>query len=244
MNACDFLSIGSLSPVEGDCPEHGKRTVLTRSGIDWHCPECMELRKAAEFAAQWSSERNATLHAIADLPARYKGQRFTAIEPAQKAARFMAASFRNCIIAKPTWATLILVGKVGTGKTLLACEFAESYITKFSRSVRYITAKGMISEIQASYGKEGKSEDSEIERFVQYDLLIVDEIDAIPSRDNAALLLTEIINRRYGNNKPMIVITNQSLDSLAQFVGDRVLDRLHENSFISLFDWQSFRRQG
>jgi DNA replication protein DnaC len=234
--------MANVAPVEGECPTHGPATVLTRTGKPWHCPECMELLKAAEFAQQAAAERHAHLHKIADVPSRYRGQKFVASVPAHKAVRVMTARFRDFIVAEPRWAALILTGDVGTGKTQLACEFAESYINRLARSVRYVTAKGMISEIQSSYGKEGKSEEAEIERFVQYDLLILDEIDAIPSKDNAALLLTEIINRRYSNDRPMIVITNQTISGLAKFVGDRVQDRLSENSFVCLFNWPSFRR--
>lgn len=243
LNAGSLLaSLNSrLSQMDGECDRHGAATVLVRSGMAWYCPACLEGQKQAEYAAQWAAERNATLHAIADIPSKYRGQRFVPTTPEHKAVRVIAASFRDFIIAESRWAALILMGDVGTGKTQLACEFAESFIGKLSRSVRYVTAKGMISEIQSSYGREGKSEESEIERFVQYDILILDEIDAISTRENSALLLTEIINRRYSNDKPMIVITNQPFDDLAKYVGDRVHDRLHENAFVCSFDWPSFR---
>jgi DNA replication protein DnaC len=135
------------------------------------------------------------------------------------------------------------MGNVGTGKTLLASELAESLIEGLSMSVRYCTAKQMIAEIQAAYSAEGKSEEMEVLRFVQYGLLILDEIDAKPDRENANLLLTEVINRRYNAEMPVVVITNQPFDNLAKFVGDRVDDRLHENAFVCSFDWPSFRRQ-
>lgn len=247
MNAPEKISSllpahGRMTRINGECETHGAADALVLDGRAWYCPECLAATQRAAYAAEWARERNESLHKIADIPARYRGQKFTSSSPEHKAVRSIAASFRDFVMLEQRWAALILMGNVGTGKTLLACEFGESYITRLSRSVRYVTAKGMISEIQASYGREGKSEDSEIERFVQYDMLILDEIDAIPSKDNAALLLTEIINRRYGANKPMIVITNQPFDSLAQFVGDRVHDRLHENAFVCDFDWPSFRR--
>ena len=114
----------------------------------------------------------------------------------------------------------------------------------------------MISEIQASYGAEGKSESGEIDRFAHYDLLILDEIDAISGKENAQLLLTEVINRRYANHRPVIAITNQKLEApeerradrvaervyaLKDFVGDRVYDRLRENGFPCVFGWASQR---
>lgn len=227
----------------GRCEQHGEAEVMVRSGMTWHCPECMVLRLQAEYAQQWAVERGASLHKIADVPLRYRAQKFAAVTPDQKRARATAAAFRDFIIAEQRWAALILVGSVGTGKTLLACEFAESYINRLTRSVRYVTGKGLISEIQASYGREGKSEEGELDRFAQYDLLILDEIDAIPTKDNAALLLNEVIDRRYRNNKPMIVITNQPFNDLARYIGDRVYDRLHENAFVCDFCWPSFRRQ-
>ena len=231
-----------LATVEGECAEHGAAAVLVRNGLAWYCPACLEVVKRAEYGEQLARERRAALHAVAGVPGKYRGQRFTSSTAEHKAVRMIAASFRDFIVAEPRWAALILTGDVGTGKTLLACELAESLINNLSRSVRYVTAKGMISEIQASYGREGKSEESEIDRFVRPDVLIIDEIDAISTKENAALLLTEIINRRYSNDKPMIVITNQPIDSLGQFVGDRVVDRLCENAFPCSMDWPSFRR--
>lgn len=230
--------------LDGTCETHGSfQNVLTRRGDAWTCPECIEVQQAVQRRATWLSERNATLTAIAKIPGKYAGQRFLHETPGQKAVRRKVVEFREFIIKEPCcWAVLALVGAMGTGKTLLACEFAESLIRKLSMSVRYITAQGVVSEIQSSYGQDGKNEETEIQRFVQYDLLIVDEIDAKRSTDNANMLINEVINRRYAENKPVVVITNQALDTLGQFVGDRVADRLHENAFICSFNWGSARR--
>jgi DNA replication protein DnaC len=73
-------------------------------------------------------------------------------------------------------------------------------------------------------------------------VLVLDEIDAIPVKDNASLLLTEIVNRRYNENKPVIAISNQPFDHLARFVGERVHSRLHENSFSCALNWGDARR--
>jgi DNA replication protein DnaC len=191
---------------------------------------------------KWLAERNQTLMKIATIPARNVGQRFTATTPEQKTMRMTMRNFRDFVVAEPRWAALILVGTTGTGKTLAASEFAESWVKNLSKSARYITANGMVKEIQASYGVEGKSEESEIMRFVQYDLLILDEIDAKSDKPNADLLLTEVINRRYNENKPVIVISNQSFENLAPHVGDRVYSRLHENAFVAAFTWADFRK--
>lgn len=238
-----MLRLAEASMVAGVCDQHGAAEVLVRDGRAWYCPACLERGKSEELRAQWLAARAADLHQIATIPPRYRGQRFPVSAPAHKRVRAIAAAFRDQVLTSttPTWGCLTLMGNVGTGKTLLACEFGESAITRLGLSVRYCTAKTMIAEIQASYGREGKSEDGEIARFVQYDLLILDEVDAIPNKDNAALLLTEVVNQRYGALKPLIVITNQALATLGEFVGDRVADRLAENAFVCAFDWPSFR---
>jgi len=236
---------GKFERVAQDCPEHGRQEALVRrDGGAWTCPKCHEAAVAKAERERWLLDRNATLMKIATIPARYSGQRFKATTDEQKLMRAKVRQFRDFVLVEPSWAALILSGKNGTGKTLVASEFAESWVTKLSKSARYITANGMVKEIQSSYGQEGKSEEGEILRFVQYDLLILDEIDAKSDKENANLLLTEVINRRYNENKPVIVITNQAFENLAPHVGDRVYSRLHENAFIAAFTWPDFRRAG
>lgn len=232
-------------PVSGTCETHGESTLmlpLFLKNRNWVCVKCEEEKAKAEAAERWRADRTATLHRIAGIPSKYRSRKFEALTPAHKQVRSTVKAFRDAIAAARMWAVLVLFGGVGTGKTLLASELAESLIDNLDMSVRYCTAKQMIAEIQASYGQEGKSEEGEILRFVQFDLLILDEIDAKRDTDAANLLLTEVINRRYNEEKPVLVITNQPFDNLAKFVGDRVDDRLHENAYVCSFDWPSFRR--
>jgi DNA replication protein DnaC len=234
----------NLVMLDGVCPYHGAMKVLTRQGAPWTCSGCLDAKLKAEASAMWMAQRSADLMTAACIPAKYVGARFAAGTDAQRAVLQTVVAYRDFVLKQQAWSALIMAGKTGTGKTLLACQLAQSLISSTARSVRYITAKGMISEIQASYSREGKSEEGEIMRFAQYDVLILDEIDAIPDRENSKLLLTEIINRRYNDNKPVIVISNQPLVKLANFVGDRVHSRLYENSFPCDFSWEDFRRTG
>lgn len=233
-----------LVMLRGECETHGPADSLTRRGDDWTCPRCLEASLKAEAHAVWLAQRSADLMTSACIPMKYVGQRFEAKTDEQRTALYTIRMFREFIMKERSWAALVMAGQTGTGKTLAACQLAQSLITKASRSVRYITAKGMISEIQASYKSEGKSEEGEIMRFAQYDVLILDEVDALADRENSKLLLTEIINRRYNENKPVIIISNQSLALLATFVGDRVHSRLYENCFPCDFCWDDYRKTG
>lgn len=244
MSATEFLPslTAGLQAVEGICAEHGARAVTIRPDMAWYCPQCLESELKSEYATKWAEQRHADLYAVATIPQKYRGQKFVATTPEQKHVRGTCKAFRDQITQGPKWAALVLMGEFGTGKTLLACELAESLIEKFGLSVRYVTAQAMVSEIQAAYRTEGKSEETELMRFAQFDVLVIDEIDAKRDSDNANLLLTEVINRRYNAEKPVVVITNQPFEGLAKFVGGRVHSRLHENAFVCSFDWQDFRK--
>lgn len=233
-----------LSMLPGECEQHGPADVLVRTGAAWHCPRCLDALLATEARDGWMAERSAALMSAATIPKKYVDQKFIATTPEQKGVRHTTRLFRDFILGEPAWGALILSGTTGTGKTLLACDLAQSLIKNAVRSIRYITANGMISEIQASYSHESKTQEGEILRFLQYDVLILDEIDAKPDRENANLLLTEVINRRYNEQKPVIAISNQPLGDLAKFVGDRVHSRLHENAFICAFTWADARKAG
>lgn len=246
MSATKFLPsfAAGLQAAEDVCATHGLRTVTIHAGMAWYCPDCLESELKIEYATKWAEQRHADLYAVAMIPQKYRGQKFVATTPEQKHVRGTCKAFRDQITQGPKWAALVLMGEFGTGKTLLACELAESLIEKFGLSVRYVTAQAMVSEIQAAYRTEGKSEETELMRFAQFDVLVIDEIDAKRDSDNANLLLTEVINRRYNAEKPVVVITNQPFDGLAKFVGGRVHSRLHENAFVCSFDWQDFRKGG
>lgn len=231
-----------FSEVDGECPQHGASKRLVRDGEAWSCSKCLEAEIAATGRAQWLAERQEGLMKISHIPSKFVGKRWPVATPEHAAARMMVARFRDFILSNKEWAALIMTGKTGTGKTWLASEFAEALIRRLGLSVRYVTAQGIVSEIQSAYGREGKSEEGEIERFTSYDLLVIDEADVKRDNPNASLLFTEVINRRYISGKPVVVITNQAMENLEQYVGDRVYSRLHENGFICSFDWPDFRR--
>lgn len=241
------LRAGDLKPITGYCEagQHGEFgvQVFMLDGLA-HCAKCYDRVLKTKSHEDWLQFRKANLHSAAHLPKRYEGQRFIATSDEQKAVRLTAKAFVEKVGQQDGWCALILHGGVGTGKTLMASEIAEVIIDKYDISVRYCTVKQMIAEIQSSYSTEGKSEEGEILRFVQYGLLILDEVDIKPDSKNASLLLQEVINRRYNEEKPVVIITNQTYDALPQYVGDRIDSRLRENDFVGAFTWPDFRKKG
>src|SRR5687767_5260213 len=114
-----------VAMVSGSCEEHGAADVLVRKGTAWHCPKCLEAEMNADTQAKWMATRSADLMLTASIPTKYIGQRFVAVTDEQRAVRRTAQLYRDFILKDQAWASLIMVGKTGTGKTLLACELAQ-----------------------------------------------------------------------------------------------------------------------
>lgn len=81
-----------------------------------------------------------------------------------------------------------------------------------------------------------------ISYFTKPDLLIIDEIGVQFGSDAEKLIMFEIINTRYERMKPTILISNQSKEELAAFIGERVIDRMNDGGGCTLaFTWDSYR---
>ena len=59
--------------------------------------------------------------------------------------------------------------------------------------------------------------------------------------DGEQNILFEVLDRRYRDMLPTILLANQSKDGLKQFLGERAYDRLTETGRIVAFEWESYR---
>lgn len=81
-----------------------------------------------------------------------------------------------------------------------------------------------------------------IERFSLPDILIIDEVGHQHGTDFERMILFEVINARYEECRPVILITNLTLDELKQYLDSRAEDRLREGGGRAVvFDWESYR---
>jgi DNA replication protein DnaC len=142
-------------------------------------------------------------------------------------------------------ACLIFCGGVGTGKTHLAVGIMKRVMEKRMR-VRFASVIEAVSSVKETYSSNSDlTEQKAIDEFIHPDLLVLDEVGAQFGSDTEKLILFRIINGRYESVLPTIVISNLAKESLAEFVGERVIDRLRENGGrLIAFDWGSYRRKG
>jgi len=138
---------------------------------------------------------------------------------------------------------LILCGKVGTGKTHLACAIANDLIYKKIGTVFFATAYEIISIIRETYRKDSKKSTYEVmKELKEYDLLIIDEVGVQRGTEDEQMLLFDIINSRYSYLKSIILISNLNITGIETFLGERVIDRMKENNGILInLNWNSYR---
>ncbi len=117
-------------------------------------------------------------------------------------------------------------GGTGLGKTHLALAVLNK-VTQKGYSVYYNTASSIIKQLEKE--RFGRSSDSLEEEMEKCDLMIIDDLGAEFSTAFSEATINELINNAILTGKPMIIISNLSVDELEKRYGQRVVSRL--NSF-------------
>ena len=135
---------------------------------------------------------------------------------------------------------LFLFGSAGVGKTHNVYALAKSLLKK-NMDVRVFNLPRLLNVIRASFSKqEIYNEDTDdyscafikdmadIEKLIDLEVLIVDDIGAEKPSDWVAETLYYLINSRYENMKTTIFTSNLNLDELEDRIGDRIVTRIIE----------------
>lgn len=137
-----------------------------------------------------------------------------------------------------------LYGKNGTGKTQIALESIKSVLSEFKKhaSVKYTTAMDVFMEIKSTYRKESKiSECDVVDNFSYATFLVIDEFEKNSQSEWEMNMLFHIINKRYGMNKPTILISNMGQQEFAGTLGASILSRMSDCGGLIECNWESFR---
>lgn len=242
----------SVCPMHGEFEETGHRMQRWNREFWTGCPGC---------AAVATREREA--QAERDVAARLERERSRAIGQACIPARFQAHSFASFIADTPakihavtvvrdfveqfdagleSGAGLILAGLPGTGKTHLAAAAMMELVSR-RRWVQYVTCLDMIRIVRETWRKNAEQTEREVLRTlgVSVDLLVIDEVGVQYGTDSEQTVIFEIMDKRYAEMRPTILITNQDKQGFRDYVGERVADRLRQTHDWVAFDWPSYR---
>jgi len=141
----------------------------------------------------------------------------------------------------PSDKSMIMVGGVGTGKTLLASAMLESLVD--DNRCEIIKVIDLIRHLKSTWNKDSEStEENLIKYFVKLDLLILDEVGSQFGSDTEKLFIFDIIDGRYQDMKQTVLISNLDINGIKEVIGERCVDRLREGggSMIA-FNWESSR---
>lgn len=232
------------------CAEHGpyeSRNIIRN--IWSQCPVC-----AAEKQRQRAEEdereriaaaerRHRAMIDAAAIPARFVGRgfdNFRADTDGKRHALTVAREFAEDFAeVSRKGQGLVFSGMPGTGKSHLAAAILQAL---FPRDVRYVTCLDLIRAIRETWRKESEKSERQVLQYLErLDLLVIDEMGVQYGTDGEQTILFDVLDRRYREVRPTILLTNQDRDGFRGYVGDRVFDRLAETCRWVPFDWPSYR---
>jgi DNA replication protein DnaC len=215
------------------------------------CPQCEKEKREAEEAEEMkNNRREAEAKKIrrrenAGITPRYANKTFEtyiATTEQQKTALRAAQELTGAILSGKQGNNLIFSGSVGTGKTHLACSMIDSIIDK--KRARLTTVMEIIRVFKSTWRNNSEeSEQDVIDALEYYDLLIIDEVGVQFGSDTEKLFIFDVIDARYQQCKPTVIISNLDINGITDCLGQRVIDRLREDGGQLVgFDWASYRK--
>lgn len=238
------------------CPSHGpfdsRSLVLLGHMMGWSkCPDCITAEREKqdeERRMRDETERQSRLEnrlKQAGIPLRFRSRSFEnfvcdtkQMADCLRIAEEFALEFSE---RKEEGSTVVFSGKPGTGKSHLAIAVCMAIMAR-GYTAMYCNALDAIRMVRSTWGRGSERRDSDVMNdLASVDLLVLDEVGAQYGTEGEQVIMFDIINRRYQDQMPMILLTNQGKDGFRQYLGDRAFDRLREAGRWIAFDWESHR---
>jgi len=249
--------VARIQPAE--CEKHGpfeqKVTMLLGKALRSHCPECARIakegREARAEAEQALNVRLAISRKLGDslIPKRFADRSLANYKADHKgqaeALRFCRHYVKTFDQIAENGRCMVLLGKPGTGKTHLGAGMANDLMRNTSHSAVYRTVGSILQAIRATYDRSSEATEASIlASLIEPSLLVLDEVGVSKEQPSDFELTTlfAIINGRYEQMRPTVVISNLDGEQLPMAMGERCVDRLREGGMIVVpFEWESHR---
>jgi DNA replication protein DnaC len=242
---------GVLERRPAKCTDHGDFiSVVRRNGTAEAvsgCPTCAAAKREIDELNQKRFDFRMLQLEVARIPQRFAKKTFTdfhAEDSAQQTALDACVAYVNDFSKhRRDGRCMLLLGLVGTGKTHLSVAVIKQLIDEQMVRAIYRTASGILGDIKATFNdRQGPNEADILHEVVAADLLVLDEVGATKQSEFELATLFTIINGRYEQNRPTIIVSNLSPSELNDAIGMRCVDRIRENGCIGIpFEWESHR---
>lgn len=259
----EIFKVGDLAwqDEERECEKHGRYVarIIFMNGkqvSSGFCPSCDRIKKEAEAKAQAETkareEAERVQRKIADalgracIPEDFKEKSFETFEadtPELESALELSKRFvRGWEKAKAGGYGLLFYGTPGTGKSHLAISILKELVpqgvtglyTRVSDLIGYIRSQWRQNSEESSY--------QAVRRYVDLDLLVLDELGVQSGSPNEQALLFEVIDARLAENRPTIFLSNLTPFDLTSVIGVRIVDRIKGKCVPQRFSGHSRRK--
>lgn len=211
--------------------------------------------------------RAGSLLSAARIPRRYEHCELTSFtidfpgaHPSLSLAHLCASRFAQEYDPRDSTG-LLIIGKIGTGKTHLAVGIVKELIAKHVSCLFY-DYRELLKQIQNSYNAAVQTTELDVLRPVfETDVLVLDELGAVKPTEWVWDTVSLILNTRYNDNRTTIITTNfddqpaagsgnmgsaaraaTRAETLGDRIGERMRSRLHEMCRIVVLDGADFRQ--
>lgn len=251
MNAIQQIFINTKPDV---CDVHGAFESRNLLGKIWsRCPKCEEQSRAEDAAKKVEQDRLERRERWerkvdgAGIPIRFRNrslENFVADSDGKRRALDFSTSYAATFSDKANQSgrSALFIGKPGTGKTHLAVSIGIHAMSN-GHSVMFCTVMRAIRRVKDTWCRESTESESEaVAALVFPDLLILDEVGVQFGSETEKNILFDVLNDRYEQRKPCLLLSNLPLKDVRAFLGERVFDRLREDGGeVIPFDWESHR---
>jgi DNA replication protein DnaC len=249
----------SLKTRQQQCALHGayesRAVTLGETVLHWSaCVQCAQAAQAERTLAQARADAAVRQHRLearlqqAGIPLRYRRKTFASFvadTDGKAAARASAMEFAaNFSCHRREGSVLVFSGKPGTGKSHLAIAIGQEVMQR--GTVLYASAIDVVRMVRDTWRRDAERTESQVLRMLaSIDLLILDEVGVQYGTDAEQITLFDIIDKRYRDLMPIILLSNLGTADMRVFLGERSFDRLREGGVWVKFDWESQRpKQG
>jgi DNA replication protein DnaC len=183
------------------------------------------------------------------IPERFRGKsfdQFQAVTPKQQQILKACRTYAERVAAdRSQGANLLMLGGPGTGKTHLACAIL-AHAIRGGRTGLFISVSAALRMVRESFGpKPQRTESEALALLIQPDVLVLDEAGiAIGKDEKRQAMLFDILDSRYAALRSTILIGNLTAEEMQAYLGERVMDRFHEDhSAVLSLRWPSHRQR-